>query len=221
MINDNVKEVLDRVAAAAKAAGTDVKVVAATKTVDAARINALKGSGITAMGENRVQELLSKYDALDMDEIHFIGALQTNKVKYIADKVSCIQSVDRAALALEIEKRCAALGKVMPVLIEVNIGGEAAKSGCSENELFGLIEEVKKLGHLRIDGLMSVLPIGADGRLYEKMRALKEEADKRFGGMKYLSMGMSDDFELAISHGANMVRLGSILFGKRPMKEGV
>lgn len=221
MFEDNVKEVLKRVSSAAKTAGNPVKIVAATKTVEPTRINALKNLGVTAMGENRVQELLSKYDKLDFDEIHFIGALQTNKVKYIADKVSMIQSVDRLPLALEIDKRCSAVGKIMPVLIEVNVGGEESKSGCSEHGLFSLIESVKKLKNIKVCGLMSVLPIGAPAGLYEKMRSLFIAADKRFGGMEYLSMGMSDDFELAISCGATMVRLGSILFGARPPMKGV
>lgn len=220
MLEETIKNVMARVAAAAKAVGTTVKVVAATKTVAVQQINGLKDLGITAIGENRVQELLSKWDSLECGEVHFIGALQTNKVKYIADKVCCVQSVDRIALAEEIDKRCAAINKTMPVLIEVNIGGEDAKSGCDKNEVFELIESVKRMKNIRVDGLMSVLPIGADARLYDEMRRLYEDADKRFGGMKYLSMGMSDDFELAISRGATMVRLGSILFGRRPPKEG-
>ena len=127
MIKENVKKLLDFV----KNAPHPVKIVAATKTRSADEINELEAYGITAMGENRVQELLSKYDGLKLKEIHFIGALQTNKVKYIADKVCMIQSVDREELAREIEKRCAALGKIMDILIEVNIGGEESKSGCT------------------------------------------------------------------------------------------
>ena len=217
---DNVNDIMRRVEAAAKL-GSNVKIVAATKTVPPERINAIRALGIGAMGENRVQELLSKYDALEMDEIHFIGALQTNKVKYIIDKVSLIQSVDRFELAKEIDKRAKAINKVMPVLIEVNIGGEESKSGCSEENLFEFIIKLKELGNLRIDGLMSVLPIDADRALYERMYDLYKKADKLFGGMKYLSMGMSEDFELAIECGANMVRIGSGIFGKRQqIREG-
>ena len=213
MIEENIKDIINRVRAAA--AGRSVKIVAATKTVEPERINVIRAFGINAVGENRVQELLSKYDALDAGEIHFIGALQTNKVKYIIDKVCLIQSVDRIELAAEIQKRAAAIDKIMPVLIEVNIGGEQSKSGCNVSDVFGLIDSVRGMKNIRVDGLMSVLPIGADTSLYDKMYELYTEADKRYGGMKYLSMGMSDDFELAISRGANLVRIGSAIFGRR------
>lgn len=216
MLEENVKLLLGKVAAS----GRDVKIVAATKTRGAEEINGLKRLGITAMGENRVQELLSKYEELDMPEVHFIGALQTNKVKYIVDKVCMIQSVDRIELGLEIDKRCAAIGKVMDVLVEVNYGGEESKSGCDAADCFALIGELSRLENLRVRGLMTVLPIGAGEKMYDGMRLLFEEAGKNFDGMKYLSMGMSDDYELAIKHGANMIRPGTALFGARNYAKG-
>lgn len=198
-----------------KSCGHAVKIVAATKTRSAAEINELKKFGITAMGENRVQELLAKYDGLDMPEVHFIGALQTNKVKYIADKVCMIQSVDRLELGREIEKRCDALGKVMDVLVEVNYGGEESKSGCRAEDCLPLIGELGRLPHVRVRGLMTVLPIGAGEEMYAGMRALFERAQREYGGIEFLSMGMSDDYEIAIKHGANMIRPGTALFGAR------
>lgn len=211
LIEENVKKLLGFVANA----DHPVKIVAATKTRSAEEINALAAYGITAMGENRVQELLSKYDELKMDEIHFIGALQTNKVKYIVDKVCMIQSVDREELAAEIEKRCAAINKIMDVLVEVNVGGEENKSGCTESGLFPLLEKVSAMPHLRIKGLMSVLPINAETSLYDRMKTLFDKVRAAYPTAEYLSVGMSGDYETAVAHGANMIRPGSLLFGER------
>ena len=211
LIEENVKKLLGFVANA----DHTVKIVAATKTRSAEEINALAAYGITAMGENRVQELLSKYDELKMDEIHFIGALQTNKVKYIVDKVCMIQSVDREELAAEIEKRCAAINKIMDVLVEVNVGGEESKSGCTESGLFPLLEKVSAMPHLRIKGLMSVLPINAETSLYDRMKTLFDKVRAAYPTAEYLSVGMSGDYETAVAHGANMIRPGSLLFGER------
>lgn len=211
LIEENVKKLLGFVANA----DHPVKIVAATKTRSAEEINALAAYGITAMGENRVQELLSKYDELKMDEIHFIGALQTNKVKYIVDKVCMIQSVDREELAAEIEKRCAAISKIMDVLVEVNVGGEESKSGCTESGLFLLLEKVSAMPHLRIKGLMSVLPINAETSLYDRMKTLFDKVRAAYPTAEYLSVGMSGDYETAVAHGANMIRPGSLLFGER------
>ncbi len=211
LIEENVKKLLGFVANA----DHPVKIVAATKTRTAEEINALAAYGITAMGENRVQELLSKYDELKMDEIHFIGALQTNKVKYIVDKVCMIQSVDREELAAEIEKRCAAINKIMDVLVEVNVGGEESKSGCTESGLFPLLEKVSAMPHLRIKGLMSVLPINAETSLYDRMKTLFDKVRAAYPTAEYLSVGMSGDYETAVAHGANMIRPGSLLFGER------
>lgn len=211
MLQENTKTLLKK----ARAINPDVKIVAATKTRTPEEINELPGFGITAIGENRVQELLEKYDALKIPEIHFIGALQTNKVKYIVDRVCMIQSVDRVELANEIEKRCAAIDKVMDVLIEVNVGGEETKSGCSPLELDELASYINGLGHLRIKGLMSVLPIGADKTLYEEIFKLYSEIKRKYGTVEYLSVGMSDDYEIALKCGANLIRPGTALFGKR------
>ncbi len=211
MIEENVKKLLDFVAHAPR----PVKIVAATKTRSAEEINELKKYGITAMGENRVQELLAKYDGLDMPEVHFIGALQTNKVRYIVDKVCMIQSVDRPELAREIEKRCAAAGRVMDVLIEVNIGGEESKSGCAPSGLSALASEVSGMPHLRLKGLMSVLPVAAPDEMYAGMKTLFDELREKYPSAEYLSMGMSGDYEKAVACGANMIRPGSLLFGER------
>lgn len=194
-----------------------VKIVAATKTRTADEINRLPSFGITAVGENRVQELLAKYDDLAVPEIHFIGALQTNKVKYIVDKVCMIQSVDRIELGREIDKRCAPLGKIMDVLVEVNYGEEASKSGCAKSECIVLARELDKLPHLRVRGLMSVLPVDAPEEMYVGMRKLFDEL-RSVLPVDVLSMGMSGDYMTAIRCGATMIRPGSALFGARPAK---
>lgn len=216
MRESDVTELIAKV----KSYNRDVKIVAATKTRSAEEINRLKKFGITAMGENRVQELLAKYDGLDMPEIHFIGALQTNKVKYIADKVCMIQSVDRIELGREIEKRCAAINKVMDVLVEVNYGGEESKSGCRPSDCVALALELAGLSHLRVRGLMTVLPIGATDEMYDGMKKLSDELKAQLPEAEYLSMGMSDDYERAIAHGANMIRPGTALFGAREYPAG-
>ena len=212
---DGAKQLIDEI----RSTGKNVKIVGATKTRTHSEINDLATVGITAVGENRVQELLEKFEDITIPELHFIGGLQTNKVKYIVDKVSMIQSVDRQPLAQEIEKRCAKINKVMNVLIEVNIGQEQSKSGCNESEIEQLAKEISQMSHLKLQGLMSVLPIGAKRHMYERMKELYDSLKKTYPQMEYLSMGMSDDYMLAIDCGENLVRIGTALFGKRKYKE--
>ena len=199
----------------------DVTIVCATKTVPATIMNSIYDEiGLDIVGENRVQELLSKYnDADKCKHWHFIGQLQTNKVKYIIDKVDLIQSVDRLGLALEIQKQAQKIGKVQEILVEVNMAGEESKGGATPQSTLAFIEEVQKLQNIKVRGIMSVLPNlenkqELDG-YYSKLYSLYEEVKRSFDGIKYLSAGMSGDWERAVSHGANMIRLGSILFGKR------
>lgn len=170
-------------------------------------------------GENKVQELLSKYyESLDVTW-QFIGRLQTNKVKYIVDKVSMIQSVDSLRLAEEIEKRLAKIDKTMDILIEVNIGQEESKGGVQLGDLDGLIDKVLTMPHLRFKGLMSVLPNTDEGALVPLYKELKDvflRVQKIYGeDVTYLSAGMSGDYALALQNGSNMVRIGSAVFGER------
>ena len=196
--------------------------VLASKTVPSDTLQALADSRSDLIyGENRVQELLSKYFEKEGLTWHFIGRLQTNKVKYIVDKVSLIQSVDSLRLAEEIERRAAKIGKIMDVLIEVNVGGEENKGGVSERDLFPLLDAVGGMTHLRLKGLMSVLPIGDEktlAPLYDELLCLfekvKEMKYENFDAT-YLSAGMSGDYAFALRHGSNMVRLGSAVFGAR------
>ena len=210
MLSDNIA----KVKADIYSLGKDVTIVAATKTVPSEIINTLSSYGITVAGENKVQELLEKYDDVKGITWHFIGRLQRNKVKYIADKVQMIHSVDSVALAEEIEKRCAKIDKIMDVLIEINTGDEQSKGGVSYDEADDLCTVVKTMPHLNLRGIMGVFPIGAPEQAYSKL-GKKYLAIKDKYGLDVLSAGMSADYMTAIRYGANMVRLGSCLFGQR------
>lgn len=193
-----------------------VRIMAVTKTVDCDRINEAVKEGITLLGENRVQEYLDKRDFYDKSaEVHFIGHLQTNKVKYIADSVTMIHSVDSARLAAEIDRQAGRAGKKLDVLLEVNIGGEDSKSGVLPEELDGLFYKTAQLENITVRGLMTIPPIGESERAFERLQRLFEEMKSRDSGFDTLSMGMSADFALAVKYGSNIVRIGSRIFGAR------
>ena len=227
IIEQNLNEIRANIECAAKESGRSadsVKLLAATKTVDADTVNFAISKGVRYIGENRVQELLEKYEKYDLAnaELHFIGRLQTNKVKYIVDKVDMIESVDRVSLAKEIEKRCGIANKKMDVLLEVNIGAEEGKSGVLLENLPELVKEITALPHLCLSGLMAIPPAGGneeENRYYfSKMHHLFLDMQAQkidTSNVRFLSMGMSGDFETAIACGANIVRLGTVLFGKR------
>lgn len=198
-------------------AAGEVTIVAASKMQPVEKMNELLQYGVNTVGENKVQELLAKYTPDTKLEWQFIGTLQTNKVKYIADKVSLIQSLDKISLVKEIQKQCQRIGKIMPVLIEVNIGREEQKSGILEEELPDFIAEIKKYSNIKISGLMTVMPIGASDELFRRMNELflKCKRDYPDIGWKWLSMGMSADYKIALKNGANMIRIGEKIFGKR------
>jgi len=200
----------------------DVILLAATKTVDIDTINYAISKGISHVGENKVQELLAKHDNLVEVHEHFIGHLQTNKVKDVIEKVELIQSVDSIKLAKEISKQSAKRGLITDILLEVNIGGEESKWGFKPLEVKTAISEIASLKNVKIRGLMTIPPICEDKELlrkyFRKMYKLfidirDENIDN--SSMDILSMGMSDDFDIAIEEGANLVRIGTALFGKR------
>ena len=202
----------------------DVVLLAATKMNSPELINYAIECGITHIGENRVQELLDKYDDISKEnvQIHFIGALQTNKVKYIVDKVSMIQSVDRISLAEEIDRRCKAIGKVMDVLVEVNIGSEQSKSGVDPDKLEDVLKELSHFENISVKGLMFIPPIfkNFDEQTYnlKKIKSLYIDiCDKNIDNIyiNVLSFGMSNDYLAAMDYGSNMIRIGSGIFGAR------
>jgi hypothetical protein len=219
---ENIKEIRDKVENAKamyRSSSDDVRIMAVTKTVAPEKINFAVENGFTLLGENRVQEFLSKKDSYSSNaEVQFIGHLQTNKVKYIINEVSMIQSVDSIKLAKEIDRLAAKNGKVMDILVEVNIGAEQTKSGVMQSGLFDLAEQIAQLKNVRIKGLMAIPPIGSHERVFAHMNELfLQLKDRHIEGVSadILSMGMSGDYELAIKHGSNLVRIGTRLFGAR------
>ena len=194
-----------------------------SKTIDPETINMAWDGGIRTLGENRVQELMGKIDRLNPAyKIHLIGQLQTNKVKYIIDRVDMIQSVDREALAVEIDRRARAAGRVMPVLVQVNIAREPQKAGIDEAELLPFIQKLSDMQGIKVEGLMAIMPIADDPEdVRPYFRRVREWFDRLRDmdipnvSMHTLSMGMSDDCLVACEEGATMVRLGRALFGER------
>ena len=196
-----------------------VRIMAVTKTVPCEKINFAESLGIDLLGENRVQEFLGKYENYsENSEIHFIGGLQNNKVKYIIDKVTMIHSVDSVKLAAEINKRAQTRNLVMDVLLEINIGKEASKGGFSEEEFFLSVAELSEMDNLRIRGLMTIPPANGGEKYFALMQELFENSKAKYtalGKMDTLSMGMSGDYIPAVKYGSNIVRIGSGLFGYR------
>lgn len=220
---ENYKNAMSRLETALEESGRsrkDVLVIGASKTMPIERILFVRdNTDVKIFGENRVQELLEKYTP-DV-RWHFIGQLQTNKVKYIVDKVELIHSVDRLSLLQEIDRQAKKHGKVQDILIEVNIGGEEKKGGVAPAEVIDFAKEVDKYPSVRLKGLMSVLPnVEKDAldafylqlsKLYDTLKQTRlDNAD-----IRYLSAGMSNDYDVAVKYGANIVRLGRALFGER------
>ncbi len=223
----NFKTIKENIANAAYKCGkteNDIIFLAATKTVDVVTINHAISLGLDHIGENRVQELLSKYDEYNLSHcmLQFIGHLQTNKVRQIIDKVSLIQSVDSLKLASEISRQAVLKGKDIDILVEVNIGKEENKSGVMPDELEDLLYQIKDLPSVSIKGLMAIPPICDNS---QKICKYFDNMHKMFIDIKgkkidnismdVLSMGMSDDYVEAILCGSNMIRVGSALFGAR------
>lgn len=223
----NYKHINDRIAEAAIKSGRkreDITFLAATKMVAPEIINYAVSLGLDHIGENKVQELLSKYDKYDLDNtsLQFIGHLQTNKVKQIVDKVDLIQSVDSLKLATEISKQSQKINKSTDILVEVNIGNEENKSGVSPEALEELLYQIAQLDGISVKGLMAIPPICDStqkiSEFFNKMHNIFIDiSTKKLDNicMTILSMGMSADYYEAILAGANMVRVGSSLFGAR------
>lgn len=221
-IEENLKEIRYNIAEACERASRpaeSVRLMAVTKTVPFERINHAVSLGIDLLGENRVQEYQSKRDFYDKSaEVQFIGHLQTNKVKYIIDSVSMIQSVDSIKLGAEINRLSALHSKVTDVLVEVNIGAEESKDGVAPSELNGLLCGLSEMKNIHVCGLMTIPPpFSGDiylGAMQELFMRLKDEAPEGIG-MDILSMGMTHDYAEAIKYGSTLVRIGTGLFGAR------
>ena len=226
-IEENIKNIRHRIAEAAIKSGrseSDVRFMAVTKTVDPIYINHAIAQGIDLIGENKVQELLGKKDALKLDgvEVHLIGHLQSNKVRKIITDVDMIQSVDSVKLAKEISKRSEMAGITTKCLIEVNIGDEESKTGLDLNLLTETFDEISLLPNIEVKGLMTIPPICDDeatlNKYFSKMHEIfiDIKTKKLDNNNKYiLSMGMSGDYEAAVRNGSDLVRVGSAIFGPR------
>ena len=199
--------------------GEPITLVGATKTVDLLTIQRAIDCGLKAVGENRVQEFREKAPFLHGAEIHFIGHLKTNKVKYLIGNVSLIHSVDSLPLAEEISEQSEKKGLVTDVLAEINIGKEPTKSGFSAEQAEDAMDKISSLPGIRAVGLMAMLPKSENSRylsdLCLQMRAIYDTIKKEGFPVRHLSMGMSEDYRIAIRNGSNMIRLGRAIFGER------
>ena len=225
-IAENVAAIRSKMDEAAIACGRDPKEIllcAATKMNDASAVRQAIAAGVDCCGENRAQELTAKLreNAYHGKPVHFIGRLQTNKVKQVVGKVDLIQSVDRENLLEAIQKEAARQGIIQDILLEVNIGGEESKSGFAPDEVYAAAEHALTLPHVRVLGLMTIPPVEREehGNLayFREVRRLYVDINNNLyhNSFVYLSMGMSDDFEDAIAAGATMIRVGSAIFGQR------
>ncbi len=222
-VESNLQQIKEKIADACRRAGRDVssvQLMAVTKTVEPERVNEVLGSGVSLIGENRVQEYLSKREDYLPCEMHFIGHLQTNKIKDILPFASCIQSVDSMRLLKAIAKEAEKRQKRMDLLLEWNVGEEESKTGADRDCVCQMLEEAACLPWVRVRGLMVVPPPceTEESRVYfRKTAAFFEELKETPAGegMDTLSMGMSHDFVVAIEEGATIVRVGSALFGER------
>lgn len=225
-IASNIRALRERVSKAALRSGrtiNDIKIVAVTKTVEPERINTAIEQGIIDLGENRVQELCDKYGKVKGEcNWHLIGHLQTNKVKYIVDKVCLIHSLDRIELAEELQKRASQHGRMLDVLVQVNVAKEKTKFGIEPAEAVDFVREVSRFQNLKVKGLMTIAPLVENPEevryVFRGLRKLLIDIQMENINnidMKYLSMGMSNDFEVAIEEGANIIRIGTAIFGHR------
>lgn len=228
-IADNIAQIRERIAAACERSGRNpdaVRLIAVSKVKPAADIDAAYAAGQQLFGESYVQEFRDKSPEVQAPvEWHYIGSLQSNKVKYLRSKVAMIHSVDRLSLAEEISRQWQKTGSTCKILLQVNIGDEEQKSGCEQEQLEQLVRDVTTLPNLKIYGLMCLPPYCSDAEevrpYFRRMRELAEQIEQlQVPGvsMAELSMGMSGDFEVAVEEGATLVRIGTAIFGERVRK---
>jgi len=224
-VAENIKYVKDRIQVACKRANRDSRdiiLIGVSKTHPIEKLIEANEAGIEVFGESKAQELMEKFEQLQGVKWHFIGHLQKNKVKYIIDKVELIHSLDDIELAQEIDKRAKNIDKVMDVLIQINIGKEESKYGIYKQDIWDFCNSLKDFENIKVKGLMCIPPADANidetRKYFREMKQIYDDVKKleynNFDIM-YLSMGMSDDFEVAIEEGANIVRVGTGIFGER------
>ena len=225
MLAENLQQVnanIEKACAAVGRAPSEITLVAVSKTKPVSMLQEAYDAGARVFGENKVQEIMDKYDQLPSDiQWHMIGHLQRNKVKQVVGKAALIQSIGSPELLAEVDKQAEKLGIVQDILLEVNIGGEAAKSGFAPQEVENAAAQAKEMDHVRVRGLMTIPPADATREenvvYFQKVQALYVDINRKMydNGLEYLSMGMSGDFADAIRAGANMVRVGTAIFGAR------
>lgn len=222
MLKENIRNVLNEIKNGNNL-GEKITLVAATKTVTADVINQAISYGVRVVAENKVQEFREKTDKIVGAEQHFIGTLQTNKVKYLVGKVKLIHSTDNLKLAQEISSVAVKRNVVQKVLAEINVGGEQTKSGVSPDFAEEFVKAISKLPNIEVKGLMAMLPKTDDkkliARLCLQMREIYDKLLRESFPFEYLSVGMSADYKIAIQNGSNTIRLGTSLFGKRNYDE--
>ncbi len=219
MLKSNLDKIFERIKDG-NDLGEKITLCGATKMVDVSVINEAVQYGLEVVAENKVQEFNLKYEHIRGARQHFIGHLQTNKVKYLVGKVELIHSVDSIHLAEAIDKQAKKIGAIQDVLIEINVGGELSKSGFDFDNVISQTKFIKEnCSNVKIKGLMAMLPNVDDDNLKislcKKMRALFDNLKELGYDMQYLSMGMSSDYHIAVKNGSNLIRLGSSIFGKR------
>lgn len=224
-LQQRINDVNSRIAEACRRSGRDsgsVHIVAVTKYVSVEKTVETVESGLTHLGENRWQNAKSKWEAIGNRAVwHFIGSLQTNKVKDVVGKFAYIHSLDRLSLAEEIERKASQLNQTVKCFLQLNVSGEETKHGLSPDKLFSFAEQVNKLPHIEVAGLMTMAPLDSEGEasrpVFRRLRELRDELNERAVfpyPVPHLSMGMSGDFEVAVEEGATWVRLGSVLVGR-------
>jgi hypothetical protein len=229
MISANLAQVRPRIEAACTRAGRhpgDIVLVAVAKTFPAESVREAVRAGVRDIGENYVQELLRKRAALPEDvRWHFVGHLQTNKVKQIAPWIHLIHAVESLSLVRELDRRAEEVGRILDVLIEVNTTGETTKYGMSPDAVAGFIQSLEEFSHIRVGGLMTIGPFLPDPEgsrpMFRRLRQLRDELTRRPQHnveLHHLSMGMTGDFEVAIEEGATIIRIGTAIFGSRSRK---
>ena len=228
MIQDNIARISGKIDAVCRRIGRnpdEITFIAVTKFADIPEIKEVIAAGLTHIGENKVQDAQRKFPAFENSQIkvtrHMIGHLQTNKVKQALEVFDCIQSVDSLNLAVAIEPQAAKLNKDIDILVQVNTAGEKQKFGITPSEVSALIERIVELKHVHLQGLMTIAPFVEDReiirRCFRDLRILRDEISGRFSAehsitMKYLSMGMTEDYDIALEEGANMIRIGRAVF---------
>jgi PLP dependent protein len=224
LVRANLQDVRERIRAAAEAAGRSphaVTLVAVSKTFPAEAVRAARRSGQADFGESRAKELLSKAAEIGGGvRWHFVGRLQRNKVRDVVGATSLIHSVDRLSLAETIAEEARRAGRVQRVLVQVNVGEDPDKAGCAVSEALGFVAKVRALDGLACEGLMTIPPMGVDPRpVFARLREVRDDVRARFPEVQHLSMGMTNDFEVAVAEGATIVRVGEAVFGPRTSGE--